>query len=476
MSDNNGTAVANRGHQIILNQIESLVRQRVAGIHGMQYDTARDIYKVGGYPRSLGYSHFRDLYDRDPIAGQIVDMVAEATWRSPPEISEPDKPDGTPFTEAVESLVDRLGLWRVFERADRLARIGRYSVVLIGTGASDDQLVRPMKNLRGPEGVLFLATYSEKHAEIDTWVEDGADPRFGMPETYKIDLGSGVAGFKRNKPGTIQVHWSHCLHIAEGLLEDEVYGPGCLLRLYNDLHDLQKISTSTAEAFWQRVAGILQAVIDPARDQATISDTELANLDDALQELYHDLRRTFYGQGIELKRLAESEPNPEAAADLYMTRISAGAAIPKRMLFGSETGERSSTEDQKTYLGAIGERQKQFVEPSFVRALIDRLQEKRALPRVETYDIVWPTLFQVPESEIAEANLSRARAIKELTPMGGDPSLLYEIDEERNIWPIPRKAEEASPFEGTLPDPNQPDPNAAEPPADTGDPEGDTDE
>jgi hypothetical protein len=466
MSETNGVAVANRGHQIILNQIETLVRQRVAAQHGMQYGEARDIYAVGGYPRALTYTRFRELYDRDPIAAQIVDMVAETTWRATPEISEPDKPDGTQFTDAVATLVDRLGVWSMFERADRLARIGRYSVVLIGTGATDDLLMRPMRNLSGPDDVLFLAPYSEVHAQIDTWVEDGADPRFGLPETYKIDLASGVTGFMRQRPGTLTVHWSHCLHIAEGLLDDEVYGRPALLRIYNDLHDLQKISTSTAEAFWQRVAGILQAVIDTKREQSTITPEELAELDESLKELYHDLRRTFYGQGIELKRLAESEPNPEAAADLYMTRIAAGSGIPKRMLFGSETGERSSTEDQKSYLGGIAERQKNHAEPSMLRPFLDRLIERRGLPRpgAEGYDVVWPTLFQVPELEVAEANKARAEAIAKLVPMGGDPTLLYEIDEERNIWPIPRTADEPSPY-ADLPVPGE---ETDEPPADTG--------
>jgi hypothetical protein len=467
MSETDGVAVANRGHQIILNEIETLVRQRVAAQHGLQYGGQRKIFEVGGYLESPTYKNFRSVYERDPIAGQIVDMVAETTWRAPPEISEPDKPDGTPFTEAVATLVDRLGVWSMFERADRLARIGRYSVVLIGTGATDDVLKQPMRNLRGPDDVLFLAPYSEAHATIESWVEDGSDPRFGLPLTYKIDLASGVTGFMRNRPGTLEVHWSHCLHIAEGLLDDEVYGRPALLRIYNDLHDLQKISTSTAEAFWQRVAGILQAVIGAKREQASITDAELEELDTALKELYHDLRRTFYGQDIELKRLAESEPNPEAAADLYMTRISAGCGIPKRMLFGSETGERSSTEDQKSYLGSIAERQKNHAEPRALRPFLDRLVARKGLtrPGEEGYDVVWPTLFQVPELDVAEANLKRAQAAAALTPIGGDPTLSVEVDEDRNVWLIPRTADDPSPYANLPPKPGE---ETDEPPADTG--------
>jgi hypothetical protein len=49
--------------------------------------------------------------------------------------------------------------------------------------------------------------------------------------------------------------------------------------------------------------------------------------------------------------------------------------------------------------------------------------------------------------------------------MGGDPTLLYEVDEDRNIWPIPRTADEPSPY-ADLPVPGE---DTDEPPADTGD-------
>jgi hypothetical protein len=465
MSETNGVAVTNRGHQIILNEIETLVRQRVAAQHGLQYGGQRDIYEVGGYKRSLSWSDYKGKYDRDGVARSIIDMVTETTWRNPPEISEPNKPDGTPFTEEAATLVDRLGVWSVFERADKLARIGEYSVVVIGTGADDEALKRPMGNLRGPQDVLFLEPYSQPKAQIHSWVQKADDPRFGMPEAYSIDLGGGDRGFRPNKPGTLTVHWSHCLHIAHDTLEDRTFGTPTLMPVWNDLEDYQKVGTSTAEAYWQRVAGILYAEIDAKREQASITDEELAELDTALKELYHDLRRTFYGQGIELKRLAESEPNPGPASELCQIRIAAGARIPKHSLFGMQTGERASQEDQKSFLGSISSEQANYGGPTFVRPFLDRLIDRKGLPRPgeEGYDVVWPTLFQVPELDIAEANLKRAQAAAALTPMGGDPTLLYEIDEDRNIWPIPRTADEPSPY-ADLPVPGETDDD--EPPAD----------
>lgn len=84
----------------------------------------------------------------------------------------------------------------------------------------------------------------------------------------------------------------------------------------------------------------------------------------------------------------------------------------------------------------IGERQRAFAEPALVRALIERLLDWQALPApvTGTYEIQWPALYRESETVIAEANLKRAQAAAALTPLGGDPLQLVEIDDESNVW------------------------------------------
>jgi hypothetical protein len=385
------------------------------------------------------------------VAGQLVDKAPETTWRNPPEISEPDQDEGTAFTQAWTDLANRLGVWGVFEEADSKARIDRYSVIVIGTAGTDAALERPLSKLSGPDAVLYLSAFHNHHAQIEEWDTNPATEHYGMPLIYNIDLAGDVQEFRKGRTITQQkVHWTRCIHVSEG----RVFGRPVLKRVWNYIHDLQKISTSTGEAFWQRVAGILAAKLPSGKDDIQPTPNELRALDEVLQQLYHDMKRTVY-TNAELYRVADSEPDPHAAADLYMTLIAAGATppMPKRVLFGSETGERASSEDQKNWLGSISERHEQHAEPRMLRPLIDRLISFGALPRPgrQGYDVVWPTLYSVPEIEVAEANLKRAQSISAVTPMGGDPTLLYEIDEDRNIWPIPRKAEDPSPFEGMEP-------------------------
>jgi uncharacterized protein len=471
MADTTNRLAGNGQVTVTQNQLavfsELVSRINFAKQHGLQYGGDRDVFEVAGYETNLTYDDFHRLYERMGLAKKLIDMPAETTWRAPPEVVEPDMPeDGTEFSREWQGLAKRLRIWSRMERLDKLARKGRYAVMLIGTPDGDDQNLRtPMPNLSGPDDVLYLEVYSEKYARIHQLVSDPTDPRHRLPEIYNIDLGGDIRqGSVQAQTNTVQVHWTRVAHVAEDLLEDDIFGLETLRPVWNHFHDLLKVSASTAEAFWQRVAGILQATVDP---DAKVSDAELDALDDALKEVYHDLRKTFLGEGIELSRLAESEPNPEAAAALYITLIAAGSPIPKRMLIGSETGERASTEDQKSYYGAIAERQVQHAEPNMLRPFIDRLIEHRALPRptAEDYDVVWPSLFKEPEKDTAEANRARAQAAKDLTPMGGDPLSLVEVDEDRNVWLRPTgdrgvlTPEELEPPE---PEPVEPEPPEAE--------------
>jgi len=432
-------------------------RMRMLGRAGLQYGGKRDVYQVAGYvDRGADtFDHYWGLYERGDIAGRIVDMPAQTTWRTPPLISEEGHEKGTPFTEAVEELADRLRLWRYFERVDRLAGIGRYAILVLGVrGAEDFTLKTPLTTLTRPEDLIWLSVYSEKNATISTWTTNTGDPRFGLPELYQVQLSTGVSNFARS---TLPIHQSRIIHVAEDLLEDEVYGRPRLQRALNRLFDLDKITASVGESFWQAATRILQAKVDPS---ATITDTQLDELDEKLQEMVHDLRRQFTGQGTELGWLPVDVPPPKDIADLYFALIAAATGIPRRILFGNEVGELASSTDQATYFGMINERQEHFAEPQILRAFLDRLIKVGILPAPTTgkYEVEWPSLFELTDQEQAEANLKRAQTAQALTAVGADPLALVEIDEDRNVWLVPREAPKEERPLLELPDPNAPPP------------------
>lgn len=428
---------------------------------GLQFGGRRDVYQVAGYPRRITFDDYLSRYERDGIARRIVAMPAKTTWRMPPEIVEPTKPDGTTFTKAFASLAQRsdLNLWRTFETADTLSGIGEFGIVLIGTRgvAADGGLRLPLQRLVGPQDVLWLAPHHQGCLEIERYVKNPSDPQYGLPEVYKLKL----EGEKNLAATQLLVHASRVLHIAEDAW-NRIHGTPRLQPVFNLLIDLEKISASTGEGHWQQVVPIHQFHISP---EADISADGMKELEEKAPELVHDLRRYFIGQGVELKRLSSDTPSVKDLPAFFFSLLAASVGIPQRKLFGSERGELASSLDEATYLGTIAERQRQHAEPNILRAFIDRMVEFGALPRPETgqYEVVWPALFEESENEIAEANLRTAQAAQALTPVGGDPVTLVEVTEDRRVFLAPRAAATPTPFpEPPLPEPMDDEPEPAE--------------
>jgi len=409
---------------------------------GLLYKGIRDIYTSAGYIQegSETFDNYWSLYERDPVAGRIVDMPAKTTWKTPPEVFEGTEEERDPervtdFEKDWAALAKRLKVWRHFERVDRLSRIGRYAVLLIGVkDVEDSALDKEMPMLAGHESVLYLTSYAEKYASIVTWEKDPRNPRFGLPLSYQLSLASGVKEFGS---GEAKVHWTRVIHVAEDPLVDDVFGRPVLKRVLNPLADLLKVTAATGEAYWQMAVRILQAKIDP---QMELDPKDVEKMGEKIEELVHDLRRQFTGQGVELQWLPGTEPKPGDALEVYKSLMGVGSGIPTRVLFGSEMGQLASSQDERNYFGMVNERQEQHAEPDILRAFIDRLVDHGGLSapkKEEGYTVIWPTLFEQTEKEIAESNLARAKTAKELTAMGGDPRTLVEVDEDRNVWLLP---------------------------------------
>lgn len=398
-----------------------------------QYAGKRDIYQSAGYTPigQVDFDEYWGLYKRGGIAGRIVDLLPNTCWKEAPEIQIPglDEEEASPLLNAVEELAKRTGLWSRLARVDRLSRVGKYGVILLGTSdiQTDQDFRTPLETLNGPEDLLYLSPFSEKYARIHDWVRESKDPRFGLPKTYEVDLSAGVSGFQA---ASVRVHWSRIIHVAEDPLDDEVYGRPALERPLNLLSDLAKVSAATGEGYWQMADRILTGQVDPDVD---LTEKQTEALGERLEEVIHNLRRQFVGRGIDLQWLDGQTPSPEDAGKFYMMLIAAAADYPMRILFGTETGERASEQDERQFHGQTQVRRTDHVGPNIIRPLLDRLIDKQILPAGD-YDLSWGSLYEPTQEEIEEANKRRAEIAKLLTPVGGDPKDLITIDADGQVW------------------------------------------
>lgn len=397
---------------------------QVSGAGFSFYDTTtgtwkRNLYKALGYPTKITAQDYRERYERGDIAERIVEAYPRGTWSRNIAVQEdPDPEITTPFEEAVAAFFRRHSIWSTLLRADILANLGRYSVILIG---ADGDPSTPLPQLSSDGSILYLRPYSEERADIQKEVTDPTDPRFGLPEAYSIKLGAKTSQSK-------VYHWTRVLHVVEGALDNDVYGKPRLRSIWNRLNDLDKLVGGGSEAAWKRMDPGTMFDLDP---ELELDATALDALEEEIEEFWHGFRRYGLTRGVTPKVLQAAVFNFSSNADSVLKFISATTGIPIRILTGSERGELASSQDRSNWADRVFDRRSDFGEP-LVRQLIQRFVEYGALPEPSTddYEVVWPDIDELNEEEKATVAKTLADTNEAQAKAGG--GIVYSADEIRD--------------------------------------------
>jgi hypothetical protein len=391
--------------------LERLAFMRQAGI---TFDGVRDTYDIFGYDRIITHKQYRDRYHRGGIAKRIVEALPKATWRGELELIEDEDPKvSTAFEQAWDEMSTRLKVQSVLQRADILAGLSTFSVILIGApGNFSDEMPKGK-----PDQVMYLTPFSGGggpgpnasqgsmagasnyvDATIQSFETDVASPRYSFPATYQLRRLDAYSP-ELQKP----VHWSRVIHIAEGILDNEVYGQPTLESVWNLLDDLDKVTGGGAEAFFQRANQGMNLNLD--KDVELDPDAQ-AKLKDEVDEYKHKVSRILKTRGVDVKMLGSDVANFSNPADAILTQIAGAKSIPKRILTGSEMGELASSQDRDNWKDQINGRQTGYAGPNIVRQLVDRLVAYGYLPSPKkdplAYDVRWPHIQTLTEQEKAE--------------------------------------------------------------------------
>lgn len=380
----------------LVRALSSAIMNRVAWASqaGLTFNGKRDLNVVLGYPTDLKPIDYRAKYHRGGVAARIVEIIAESTWRGGAAVIEsPDPEVTTAFEKEYALLARRLKIYGVMTKADKLAGLGRYATILIGTRGALNEAVRSVSS----EDIVYLRPYGEE--ELKVWeVEDSErSPRFGQPLFYKLKVNTVKGGQTKSTVEKV-VHYSRVIHIADNTLDDEIYGLPRLERVWNLLCDLEKVTGGGAEAFWLRANQGTQFDLDP---EIELSEANEQKLKDEVEEFSNQIRRYIRTRGVEIKTLGSDVADFAMPADAILTQIAAAIGIPKRILLGSERGDLASSQDKGHWDDFVADRRTRFAGPNALEPLINRLQGWGALPAAE-YSIDWPQIKNLDEKGRAD--------------------------------------------------------------------------
>ena len=380
----------------------------------------RDLYKALGYILTPDFNDYYARYKRQDIAKRIVEAPVSSSWRKKPVITELENKD-TKFEQEWESLLKKKRIYHYLSRADRIAGIGRFGILLLGFGDGQELSQPLIKN--GGKSLYYMRPYTENAVEIAEWEENPKNERYGMPLLYNITVATRKS--QRDEGKAIPVHYSRLIHIAEGLVDDDIFGTPRLEPILNRLADLEMISGGSSEMFWRGGFPGYAFKLDP---EANIDAQALSDVEDEIQDYLHELRRYIRLQGIEVKALDVQVADPSNHIAMLIDLIAAAVSIPKRILLGSERGELASSQDERSWADRMDERRKEHIEPVILKPFIDKMIYAGILPEPkDEYTVDWPDMIARGEEEMMKIAGLAMEALQKYTNAGGENYIPFEI-------------------------------------------------
>ncbi len=381
----------------------------------------RDLYKTLGYILSPEFNDYYARYRRQDIAKRIVDAPANASWRKKPTVTEVDEKE-TPFEKAWLKLMRDRRIYHYLSRGDRISGIGRFGIILFGFG-DGAALNKPVMPGQG-KTLHYLRPYTENSVNISKWEEDPKKERYGQPLIYSIT--TNVRGSSVTEGKAIEAHHSRVIHLAEGLVDDDVLGTPRLEPVLNRLHDIELISGGSSEMFWR---GGFPGYAFKLEPDAQVDPQAMADLEDEIQDYLHELQRYIRLQGIDVKSLDVQIADPSNHINMLIGLISAATGIPKRILTGSESGELASSQDERAWADRVEERRKDYCEPVILRAFIDKMIYAGVLPEPSSgeYQVNWPDMIAIGDKDLMEIAAKAMDAFQKWHSTGGDVYMPFEV-------------------------------------------------
>jgi len=299
-------------------------------------------------------------------------------------------------------ILKKKGFFQAMERADRLNRIGSFSVLVIGVPDGED-LDQPLGSAKaGDFDSMYFHPYNYDGTTIVEWDTDPASPRFGLPEKYQVQItrNNNTSQTKDVNTTAYVVHWSRVVHMAEGALDSSIEGESSLEACWNALIDKDKVRGSSSESYYRN-----------SRQKLALETVNGAQLDkseaavEALKQQVEDFQNGF-GDTLRLSNMQANMLQPGLASprdpfDVCVEEIAGTTGIPIRILTTKAGGNVVGHEDKASWNSLVHDRQDHECSVYLSRALTI-MSEAGLLDFPEDAEIEWEPVSALTETDEAE--------------------------------------------------------------------------
>lgn len=387
-------------------------------------------YTDFGWPVSVEFKMLHDMYRRNGLAKAGVNLTKGKTWEDYPALWENEEPQETKAEKDIADRFEHLRLWQRVADADRRALVGGYSGLILRF-ADNKAFREPVGRVPGGlMGLVEVIPAWRSQLEVSEWDTDERSDTYGQPKMFQFNE-SALGGANQTNLRSFEVHPDRVVIWSE---DGTVHAESALLAGYNDLMTCEKVSGAGGEGFWKNAKSGLSLEMDKEarlEDMAKAMGVPLDEVVDAMDEQIADfnqgLDKVLMLQGMTAKTMGVTLPSPEHFFNIALQSFAASLSIPVKILIGSQTGERASTEDAREWAKVNNARRVDICRPN-LRTLIDRLV-RFGIIQDKSWVIGWTDLTEATMGE----KIDRADKMASINQKSGEIEPVYTNEEIREV-------------------------------------------
>lgn len=394
--------------------------------------TKHDHFVDFGWPEQLDFSKLYRMYDRNGLAAAAVDKTVAKTWQDEPTIWETEKPKESELEARIRKRFVALRVWQMLAEADRRSMVGDYAGVILRY-RDDKSFDQPVGRVGGGlDGLAGVIPAWQSQLTVSEWDDDPQSEGYGTPRMFEFN--EAALGSEARSARAFRVHPDRVLIWSD---DGTVNCRSALRPGYNDLLDAEKIKGAGGEGFWKtsRGAPVIEAAAglspaDVARNMGIEVKDVLDTINDQIESFNAGFDKGLMLGGMTAKPMHIVLPSPEHFFAAPVNSFAASFLMPVKILLGSQTGERASTEDAEEWAQTCMSRRVNRCRP-LIHELVMRLVRFGMLP-VKDWTVGWADLTEASASE----KIERAAKMAEINAksggaMGGE--VVFTDDEIREV-------------------------------------------
>lgn len=390
------------------NMIANAVSERFNLFRGAWLKPKHDHYHDFGWPKDLSFKDFRSMYERNGLAAAAVDRTVGKTWENFPQLWEKETAAESQIEKDLRKRFEKIRLWQKLATADTRSLVGKYAgvILLLRDELPFDQ---PVGRLSSIDDLVDVIPVWEDQLVASSIDRDTASENYGQVLFYEFEE-AAVDGKATSRK--IKVHHQRVLIWSEdGTLNgDSLLKPG-----FNDLIDVEKIKGAGGEGFWKTARGapIIEApkdvkMTDVAKGLGVTPEALKEKIDKNWDDFQSGFNKAIMLGGMTATPLTISLPSPEHFMAGPVNVFAASIRMPVKILLGSQSGERASTEDSNEWNKTCNSRRVNVCKPLILR-LVEMLVEYGALAELD-WHVGWDDLTE----SSSEEKLKRAKDMSEI--------------------------------------------------------------